>query len=218
MPSRENCRIEITDPDEVFIFCSTFVETILEVSGTSSECWSGCYFESCTFKGKYHDRYFGDSSNQCKFKAGLRNCHFDKAILNLCSFLNCTQDDLHLPRWPHVTIYYPEKNASDFEDVAAMDAILAKMHGSMIYPTVVATTYHLPSYIRQSRRGILSSTANCRSRLQSAKSEPEPAEPAFALENIRKLLKTKPLRVHVNCWSRSYIPLLLWLSVSPYRK
>ncbi|MCE9530723.1 MAG: hypothetical protein K8T89_06300 [Planctomycetes bacterium] len=186
-----DCSIRVTEPREVGIFCSTFSNSRIEVVKTCSKDWTGCYFDSCTFKGKYYNCRFGMDSQQCDLQAGLRNCDFTNASLNLCSFFNCTPNDLRLPGWPHVTIFYPSKNAADFTDLKS-DPWLARLQYSMENAgDIIALTYHIPTYIRQTRPHLLKRW-KINKLFAESRSEPPPPEPVFSLENMKKLLQTKP--------------------------
>jgi|GEM_PF-3433075 hypothetical protein len=186
-----HCHVQIGYPGGASIFCSSFTHCILEVSRTCRESWDGCFFDACTFRGKYYDCRFGLHSRQCSGQGGLRRCDFTAATLNLCSYLNCTPDDLRLPPWPHVTIFYPQKHADDCADLLR-DPILATIHESMTHtsPEVVAITYHLPSYIKQTRPWVIRSW-ELGKLLAKARSEPPPPEPVISLETIRELLQKK---------------------------
>src|SRR5262245_8989770 len=95
-----DCTLDIADPAEVFLYCSIFRSTTIKVAKTMTKGWYGCFFDSCTFLGRYYACYFGADaldSRLCTLKAGLKDCDFTKATLNLCAFLNCTPEDLRLP-------------------------------------------------------------------------------------------------------------------------
>lgn len=187
-----DCRVRIGYPRGVTIFCSTFVNTIIEMARTAAECGQGCFFDSCTFKGKYDDCRFGLGHVDCSLQPGLRNCDFTGATLNLCSFFNCTPDDLRLPGWPHVTIFYPRQNAEDFADIGT-DPVLADIQGSMCNssPDKVGLTYHVPSYAKQFRPWMLRQWET-RRLIAEIRHEPPPPEPVISLETIQELLRRKP--------------------------
>lgn len=187
-----DCRVRIGYPRGVTIVCSTFVNTTIEVSRTCSDSWRGCFFDSCTFKGKYHSCLFGNKSDECPGRAGLRNCDFTGATLNLCDFLNCTPGDLRLPGWPHITIFSPRQNADDFADLKG-DPVLADIHRSMGHtsPLVVAATYSMTAYVNSSRLDVFK-LVELNDRILEGKAELEAPEPDASLEAIRELLKRKP--------------------------
>ena len=190
-----DCTIQIADPRSVTLFCSTFQRCtidVLKVRTGYRNPWAGCFFDSCTFKGKYYDCYFGEASNFCSLQPGLRGCDFSQATLNLCSYFNCAPEDLQLPRWPHVTIFRPREHADDAADFAG-DPLLKWIHVSMgnTSPVVVGITYHLPSYLRQSRSSIRKHW-ELEKLLAQARSEPPPPEPELSLESMRELMLTKP--------------------------
>jgi len=185
-----DCTIVIADPEEVSLHCSSFVNCTIRVLKKRKHSWDGCCFDSCIFKGTFYDRYFGNDSLDGTCKGCLRNCDFTGATLNLCAFFNCTPEDLRLPGWPHVTIFYPNKNAKDFADLA-VDSVLGRMDALLTIRDVVALTFDLPAYVRKARPAILRSW-KLEKLLAKTRSEPEPPEPTFSLENMRKLLQTKP--------------------------
>jgi len=187
-----DCELRIDRPRAATFLGSTFVNTTLKVTGTSTESWNGCFFDSCTFQGKYYSCLFGNTNDQYRFEAGLRTCDFTGATLNLCSFLNCTPDDLRLPGWPHATIFSPRTNAADFADLAT-DPVLASIHSSMgnTSTQVVAVIYNIPAYCKQSRQGILERW-EVDKLFAKARANPEPPEPVISPDAIRALLQQKP--------------------------
>ena len=49
-----DCRVRIDYPRGLTLFCSTLVNTTVEVSRTAAECgWRGCFFDSCTSITRY---------------------------------------------------------------------------------------------------------------------------------------------------------------------
>jgi hypothetical protein len=187
-----DCQLRIDHPRDATLFSSTFVNTTLQVKGTSTESWKGCFFDSCTFEGKYYSCLFGNASDQCPLTSGLRNCDFTGASLHLCEFLNCASDDLRLPSWPHITVCHPRQNADDFADLIS-DPVLARIHGAMeiTSPRVIAVTYQLPSYVQKEYQHILKGW-EVQKLIAKARSEPPPPEPTVSLETIRALLQRKP--------------------------
>jgi len=186
-----SCQLQIDDPRGTTLYCSTLVNTGIEVTRTCATSWRGCIFDTCTFKGKYYDCRFGLDSSECSLKASLRNCDFTEAKLNLCTFHNCTPDDLRLPRWPHVTIFNPLQNAAEFADVAK-DFVLGRIHQSMCNSSEseVAVTYNMISFVKETRAYLLKDW-EAHKRFAMANSEPPPPEPKVSLDLVREFLSKK---------------------------
>jgi hypothetical protein len=188
-----DCAIDIADPTGVLLLCSRFINTQIEVSRVCKHWWQGCFFNSCRFKGKFYGSYFGIESDECRQReCGVKTCDFTEARLDLCSFFNCTPNDLALPRWPHVTVFHPGANAADFADVVS-DPLLHVLNMSVMEksPKVVAITFYLPAEMRRSRRWIMEQWELHKIFARTA-GKPEPPEPVLSLDNVRKLLETKP--------------------------
>lgn len=188
-----DCQLRIDRPRAATLLCSTFVNTRIVFTQTcTTKCGSGCFFDSCTFRGKYFGCLFGRESAECDLKPGLRNCDFTEAILHRCRFLNCTPEDLKLPGWPHVTVFYPRINAEDFADLNTEPA-LADIQGSMGNSSsmIVAMTYYLPNHINECGMA-LAKFARHTDRLLEGKAELEVVEADASMENLREMLKRKP--------------------------
>jgi hypothetical protein len=130
-------------------------------------------------------------SEECGIRAGLRNCDFTQAKMNLCSFWNCRREDLKLPGWPHVTIFDPAANAEDFKQLSS-DPLLAWIQQLMeIKGSRTAIIYDLPKFLKQE-------TPRLRKRWDllklcaKAKGESPPPELVLSVEGSRQRLVTRP--------------------------
>jgi hypothetical protein len=142
-----NCTLRIGNPKRVHFFCVAFINTTIHmVNRCNNVYWHGSVFESCTFTGKYYGNVFGIRHELCSLNSGLKSCDFSTAGIHLCTFFNCTAQDIRFPKWPHFTVVHPCDHVDDWSSIRLGDSFvpIQKTVGNQD-PRTVAITLHWPT-------------------------------------------------------------------------
>ena len=147
----ENCRLIFRCAHTSLIITRTkFINCRIEirrklVNFQSLRAW----LQGCTFRGTLRSNDFGHWPPTFADMAGIRDCDFSEATLDLCRFVDCPIETITLPRWPCFTILHPYQNLSRFESVKSpVDLSFLSHPYTPPRENFAAYTYYAPSFLK----------------------------------------------------------------------
>ena len=117
--------------------------------------WTTMNFKGCRFKGRFYGNEFGQRREHEEGweLAGLEDCDFSEARLDLCRFHGSDMRTVRLPKWPCFTILDPLGHGRELMSVPWPGTFRpVRMEGEFKeLPTTVALSFYAPAQAERSK-------------------------------------------------------------------
>lgn len=147
----ENCRVIFRCAHtSLHIFRTKFINCHIEIRRKLVNFqWLHTWLQDCKFTGTLRGNDFGHWPPAWADMAGIQDCDFSEATLDLCRFVDCPIETMSLPRWPCFTILRPYQNLSRLETVKSpVDLSFLSHPYTPPRETFMAYTYYAPSFLK----------------------------------------------------------------------